>query len=71
MKFAKLVFFSDETRTVIHAHNIKAWIMRYDLTDFEWSVIEPLLRLDRRGPKPKNHGRIIDAMIYALPAGSP
>ena len=28
--------------------------MRYDLTDFEWSVIEPLLPMDRRGPKPKN-----------------
>jgi transposase len=29
--------------------------MRYDLTDFEWSVVEPLLPLDRRGPKPQNN----------------
>ena len=29
--------------------------MRYDLTDFEWSVIEPLLPMDRRGPKPRNN----------------
>ena len=29
--------------------------MRYDLTDFEWSVIAPLLPMDRRGPKPKNN----------------
>jgi len=28
--------------------------MRYDLTDFEWSVIEPLLPTKRRGVKSKN-----------------
>jgi transposase len=28
--------------------------MRYDLTDFEWSVIEPVLPKGRPGPKRKN-----------------
>ena len=45
--------------------------MRYDLTDFEWSVIEPLLPMDRRGPKPKNNRRVINGMFYVLRAGSP
>jgi len=45
--------------------------MRYDLTDFEWSVIEPLLPMDRRGPKPKNNRQIINGMFYILRAGSP
>jgi transposase len=45
--------------------------MRYDLTDFEWSVIEPLLPMDRRGPKPKNNRQIINGMFYVLRAGSP
>ena len=45
--------------------------MRYDLTDFEWSVIEPLLPTDRRGPKPKNNRQIINGMFYVLRAGSP
>ena len=40
--------------------------MRYDLTDFEWSVIEPLLPMDRRGPKPKNIRQIINGMFYVL-----
>ena len=45
--------------------------MRYDLTDFEWSVIEPLLPMDRHGPKPKNNRQIINGMFYVLRAGSP
>ena len=45
--------------------------MRYDLTDFEWSVIEPLLPMDRRGPKPQNNRQIINGMFYILRTGSP
>ena len=44
---------------------------RYDLTDFEWSVIEPLLPMDRQGPKPKNNRQILNGMFYILRAGSP
>jgi transposase len=45
--------------------------MRYDLTDFEWSIIEPLLPMDRRGPKPQNNRQIINGMFYILRTGSP
>ena len=45
--------------------------MRYDLTDFEWSVIEPLLPMDRRGPKPRNNRQILNGMFYVLRTGSP
>jgi len=45
--------------------------MRYDLTDFEWSVIEPLLPMDRRGPKPKNNRRILNGIFWILRAGAP
>jgi transposase len=44
---------------------------RYDLTDFEWSVIEPQMPMDRRGPKPQNNRRIIKGMFYILRTGSP
>ena len=44
---------------------------RYDLTEFEWSVIEPLLPMDRRGPKPQNNRQIINGMFYILRTGSP
>ena len=44
---------------------------RYDLTDFEWSVIEPLLPMDRRGPKPKNNRQILNGMFFILRSGCP
>lgn len=45
--------------------------MRYDLTDFEWSVIAPLLPMDRRGPKPRNNRRILNGIFWVLRAGAP
>jgi transposase len=45
--------------------------MRYDLTDFEWSVIEPVLPMDRRGPKPKNNRRVLNGMFHILRTGCP
>jgi transposase len=45
--------------------------MRYDLTDFELSVIEPLLPKNRRGVKPKNNRRILNGMFWVLRAGAP
>ena len=44
---------------------------RYDLTDFEWSVIAPLVTMDRRGPKPQNNRQILNGMFYILRAGCP
>jgi transposase len=45
--------------------------MLYDLTDFEWSVIEPLLPKDRRGVKPKSNRRILNGIFWVLRAGAP
>ena len=38
--------------------------MRYDLTDFEWSVIEPILPMDRRGPKPRDNRRVLNGIFW-------
>jgi len=45
--------------------------MRYDLTDFEWSVIAPLLPTGRRGVKPKNNRRVLNGIFWVLRAGAP
>lgn len=45
--------------------------MRYDLTDFEWSVIQPLLPTKRRGVKPQNNRRVLNGIFWVLRAGAP
>jgi transposase len=45
--------------------------MRYDITDFEWSVIEPLLPKNWRGVKPKDNRRILNGIFWVLRAGAP
>ena len=45
--------------------------MRYDLTDSEWSVIEPLLPTKRGGVKPKKNRKVIDGIFWVLRTGAP
>ena len=45
--------------------------MRYDLTDFEWGVIESLVPKDRRGRKPGNNRRVLNGIFWVLRTGAP
>ena len=45
--------------------------MRYDLTDAEWSVIKPLLPMNRRGVKPRNNRRVLNGIFWVLRTGAP
>jgi transposase len=45
--------------------------MRYDLTDFEWSVIEPALPKGRPGPRRKDDRRVLNGIFWVLRAGAP
>ena len=45
--------------------------MRYDLTDFEWSVIEPLLPRNRPGPKRVDDRRVLNGIFWVLRTGAP
>jgi transposase len=44
---------------------------RFDLSDEEWSVIEPLLPKPGRGPKRKDDRRILNGIFYILRTGAP
>jgi transposase len=44
---------------------------RYDLTDFEWKVIQPLLPNKPRGVPWVDDRRVINGMFYVLRSGSP
>jgi transposase len=45
--------------------------MRYDLTDFEWSVIEPVLPKGRPGPKRRDDRGVMNGIFWVLRTGAP
>ena len=44
---------------------------RYDLTDFEWSVIEPLLPNKPRGVPRVDDQRVLNGIMWVLRSGAP
>jgi transposase len=55
-------------RNVIHRG--RRWVMRFDLRDEEWSVLEPLMPKSRKSARPHDR-RIINAIFYVLRTGIP
>ncbi len=45
--------------------------MRYDLTDFEWSVIQPLLPNKPRGVPRVDDRRVLNGIFWILRTGAP
>lgn len=44
---------------------------RYDLTDFEWRVIKPLLPKKPRGVPRVDDRRVLNAILWVLRTGAP
>ena len=44
---------------------------RYDLTEFEWNVIKPLLPNKARGVPRVDDRRVLNGIFYQLRSGSP
>jgi len=44
---------------------------RFDLSDFEWSVIEPLLPTDTRGVERVDDRRVLNGIFWRLRTGAP
>ena len=44
---------------------------RYDLTDFEWSVIEPILPQKSRGVPRVDDRRVLNGIFWVLRSGAP
>jgi transposase len=45
--------------------------MRFDLSDEEWAIIEPLLPLKTRGPDRVDDRRVLNGIFYILRTGAP
>ena len=59
-------------RTVIQAPKTRELARhRYDLTDAEWNIIEPLLPNKSRGVKRVDDRRVLNGIFWRMRAGAP
>ena len=45
--------------------------MRYELSDFEWDAIKPMLPNKPRGVPPVNDRRVLNGIFWVLRSGAP
>ena len=51
-------------------HRTRRWIMRFDLSDEEWALLEPLLPKSRKSARVDDR-KIVNAIFYVLRTGMP
>ena len=63
---------SQSDYVVIHFRELMEVSMaRFDLTDFEWSVIQPLLPTKTRGVKRRDDRQVLNGIFWRLRTGAP
>jgi transposase len=56
---------------VIQAPEPEPRIMRYELSDFEWAAIKPMLPNKPRGVSRANDRRVLNSIFWVLRSGAP
>src|SRR6202163_1003611 len=56
---------------VIQAPKLEPRIMRYELSDYEWTAIKPLLPNKPRGVRRVNDRRVLNGIFWVLRSGAP
>src|ERR1022692_187818 len=51
-------------------HRARRWIMRFDLSDEDWALLEPLLPKSRKSARVDDR-KIVNAIFYVLRTGMP
>jgi len=49
----------------------RSYLMRFDLSDKEWAVIQPHIPKAGRGPKRVDDRRVLNGIFYILRTGAP
>lgn len=50
---------------------MEGWMGRFDLTDFKWTVIQPLLPTKVRGKPRVDDRRVLNGIFWRLRTGAP
>ena len=58
-------------RDVIQAPKLEARIMRYELSDYEWTAIKQMLPNKPRGVRRVNDRRVLNGIFWVLRSGAP
>jgi len=58
-------------QAVIHAPKPEPRIMRYELSDYEWTAIKPMLPNKPRGVRRVNDRRVLNGIFWVLRSGAP
>jgi hypothetical protein len=56
---------------VIQAPKLELRIMRYELSDYEWTAIKPMLPNTPRGVPRVNDRRVLNGVFWVLRSGAP
>src|SRR5262245_5801124 len=64
-------FIDASPRVVIQASKARARIMRYALTDYEWTAIKPMPPNKPRGVPRVNDRRVLNGIFWVLRSGAP
>src|SRR5476649_867165 len=51
-------------------HRARRWVMRFDLSDEDWALLEPLLPKSRKSARVDDR-KIMNAIFYVLRTGMP
>jgi transposase len=60
-----------EPSTDFQTSKMEFWIVRYELSDFEWAAIKPFLPNKSRGVRRVNDRRVLNGIFWVLRSGAP
>ena len=67
----RLLWVDGAARDVFQAPKLEPWIVRYELSYFEWAAIKPLLPNKSRGVRRVNDRRVLNGIFWVLRSGAP